>query len=550
MGFLRHKLTLIICTIWMLSLAISCGNRSGTSEEQTFYLNYSAGTVESLDPAFARNLYNMWTDHMLYNTLVETNERLELVPSLATRWTVSEDGLSYHFFLRDDVYFHDNDLFPGGKGRKMTAADVVYSFNRLIDPAIASSGAWIFNDRVAEELPFSAIDDTTLLIRLSAPFRPLPEILSMPYCSIVPREVAEKYGKDFARNPCGTGPFRFHYWDEGNVLVLRRNEQYWERDEQGTGLPYLKAVQIGFVDSKATEFFLFLQGKIDFVNNIDGSFKDLVLTKNGELKPEFSERIRLTKNVYLNTEYIGFLVDTNHHLLQQSALGNPLVRQAINYAIDKQKIIRYLKNGIGLPANAGFIPRGIPGHDSIGSFGYSYDPQKALQLLEQAGYPNGRGLPEFPILTPDNWADIVNFVVTQLQDVGIQARTEIIQANVLRQQMSKSEAPAFRAQWIADYPDAETFLAFFYGGNPAPPNYSRLQNRTFDRLYEQSMNEPDSVRRLLYRKMDSIAMREAPVIPLFYDQMLHFTQPYVSGFTSNPMNLIDLKRVRKENPQK
>src|SRR5690606_2196467 len=99
---------------------------------------------------------NMWSDHMLYNTLVETNEQLQVVPSLATRWTVSDDGLVYRFFLRNDVYFHDDKVFTGGKGRKMTAHDVVYSFNRLIDPHVASTGGWIFNDRVAQENTFTA----------------------------------------------------------------------------------------------------------------------------------------------------------------------------------------------------------------------------------------------------------------------------------------------------------------------------------------------------------------------------------------------------------
>ena len=527
------------------ALFFSCGTQNKNAE-RTFYLNYSAGTIESMDPAFAKNLYNMWTDHMLYNTLAETNEELEIVPSLATRWEVSQDGLRYRFYLRGDVYFQNNKAFPNGKGRKMTARDVVYSFNRLIDPKVASTGAWIFNDRVAAKNPFTAIDDTTVEIKLRAPFRPLPEILTMPYCSIVPEEVVAYWGKDYGQHPCGTGPFLFDYWDEGNVLVLKKNPHYWEKDEARNKLPYLDAVQISFVDSKATEFFLFLQKEVDFVNNIDGSFKDLVLTKNGELKKEFARKIRLTKRQYLNTEYIGFLLDSTNTILANAPTKNLLIRQAINYAIDRKKIARYFKNGAVTPATEGFIPKGMPGYDSGAQFGYHYNPKKSLQLLARAGFPNGRGLTSFTILTPDNWADIVNFVAAELQDVGIKAQVEIIQANILRQQMSKSEAVAFRAQWIADYPDAETFLAFFNSRFPAPPNYTRFQNSSFDRLYDQSMNEPDSIRRKMYRAMDSIAISNAPVIPLFYDQMLHFTQLDVEGFTANPMNLIDLKRVKKK----
>ncbi|HRO42046.1 MAG TPA: ABC transporter substrate-binding protein [Flavipsychrobacter sp.] len=541
-AFLLRTIQCVVFLSW--SLLLSCSQHK-EADKNIFYLNYSAGTIESIDPAFAKNLYNMWTDHMLYNTLVETNEELQVVPSLATHWVASADGLTYQFYLRNDVFFHDDKVFENGKGRKMTAHDVVYSFNRLVDPKVASTGAWIFNDRVAEKDPFVAINDTTLQIKLRTPFRPLPEILTMPYCSIVPKEAVEYWGKDFSQHPVGTGPFQFSYWDEGNVLVLKKNNRYWEKDAEGNQLPYLHAVQIGFVDSKATEFFLFLQGKVDFVNNIDGSFKDLVLSKNGALKKEFENKIVLTKRFYLNTEYIGFLVDSTNKLLSHSPTKNLLVRQAINYAIDRPKIARYFKNGSVVPATEGFIPRGMPGHDSTARFGYSYDPKKALKLLAKAGFPNGRGLSSFIILTPDNWADIVNFIATQLQDIGINAKVEIIQANILRQQMSKSEAIAFRAQWIADYPDAETFLAFFNSRFPAPPNYTRFNNEDFDKLYDASLNAPDTIRKKMYRSMDSIVMSHAPVIPLFYDQMLHFTQPNIEGFTANPMNLIDLKKVRK-----
>lgn len=546
MRSLCRKYVQALIALIAIVLVHGCSSPSKKADDKrVFRLNYSSGTLESIDPAFARNLYNMWTDHMVYNTLVESDEQLHLVPSLARRWDVSPDGLTYTFHLRGDVFFQDAPQFPGGHGRRMTAQDVVYSFNRIIDPSVASSGAWIFNDRVAAHGPFAATDDTTVQVRLRAPFRPLPQILSMPYCSIVPKEVVDYWGKDFSRHPCGTGPFQFHYWDEGNVLVLHKNPHYWERDSIGRRLPYMDAVQVSFADSKATEFFLFLQHRLDFVNGIDGSFKDLVLHKDGTVKKEYAAKLQLQKATYLNTEYIGFLTDTANDLMQAAPTRNVLVRRAINYAIDKKKIVTYFRNGIGLPALSGFIPAGMPGYDSSHSFGYHYDPKRSLQLLAKAGYPNGKGLGTLTILSPDNWSDVVNFIATQLQEVGIKTKVEIMQPNILRQQMSRSQAVAFRAQWIADYPDAETYLAFFYGPFPAPPNYTRFNNATFNKWYDESMNAPDSLRWQLYRRMDSLVISQAPVIPLFYDEMLHFLQPDISGFSSNPMNLIDIKRVRK-----
>jgi oligopeptide transport system substrate-binding protein len=540
---IQGKLIVVLLLLCMV-LVSSCQRASTGSQQKVFHLNMSSGNLESTDPAYAKDLYMMWSAHMLYNTLVETGDNLQLAPSLAKCWEVSEDRLTYTFYLRNDVYFHDAPQFQNGKGRRMTAHDVAYSLGRIIDPKVASYGAWIFNDRVADTNPFVAVNDTVFQLHLKAPFQPMLQILSMQYCSIVPREVVAHWGKDYRSHPCGTGPFQFKYWDEGNVLVLHRNPHYWERDNAGNQLPYIDAVQISFVDSKATEYFLFLQGKLDFVNGVDGSFKDLVLTKKGELKKEYEEKIQLHKSQYLNTEYIGFLTDTTNPLMQGAGTANVLVRQAMNYAVDRNKIVTYFRNGVGIPAYSGFIPQGLPGYDSTGSYGYTYNPKKALELLAQAGYPNGKGLPPFKILSPDNWADIVNFVATQLQDVGIPAGVEIIQPNILKQQMSRSQAIAFRGQWLADYPDAETYLAVFYSKLPAPPNYTRFNNEQYDKWYDEAMLQPDSIRPLWYRKMDSLAIRNAPLIPMFYDQILHFTQNRVTGLRSTAMNLIELKYVK------
>ncbi|HTO17237.1 MAG TPA: ABC transporter substrate-binding protein [Edaphocola sp.] len=533
-------------TAFLLSLLLflSCGNDKA-HQKTVFRLNQSGG-LESLDPAFAKNLSIMWNVHFLFNTLTEVNKNMEVVPSLAKNWELDHTGLHYTFHLHNNVFFHDNPVFPNGKGRKMTAFDVQYSFERLIDPKTASSGAWIFNDRVRKEHPFEAIDDTTLIIHLAEPFRPLPEILSMPYCSIVPKEVVAKWGKDFRSHPCGTGPFQFVYWDEGNTLVLHKNQNYWELDHQGNRLPYLDAVQISFNDTKATEFLLFRQGKLDFINGLDGSFKDLVLTKKGTLKKDFQNKFRLQKLVYLNTEYIGILMDPQSDLVKNSGLRFQKVRQAINYGIDRRKIVTYFRNGVGVPATTGFIPKGMPGTSNRISRVYDYNPQKAIALLEEAGFPNGKGLSPIILQCPDVSVDICNFVASQLNDLGIPVKVQVMQPGILRQEMSRSKAAFFKGQWIADYPDAETFLAFFYSKFPAPPNYTRFDNKRYDNMYLKSLQEIENSKRFkMYAQMDSMISEEAPVIPLFYDEMLHFTQNNIDGFEQNPLNIIDLKRVRK-----
>lgn len=534
--------------LWLLPAFITMAcQQVRTEKRQVFNYNESTG-IATLDPAFAKNQSIMWPVHQIYNTLVEIDSGLNLVPSVARSWNISEDRLTYTFHLRNDVYFHDNEAFTGGKGRRMTAADVAYSLQRIIDKHTASSGAWIFNDRVDTTEGFTAPNDSTFQLKLLRPFHPILGILSMQYCSIVPREVVEKYGKDFRRHPCGTGPFQFASWDEGEALILHKNPKYWERDSSGRSLPYLDAVKISFFDNKATEFLQFRQGGLSFVNDLDPSFKDEVLTKKGELRKQWEGKILLKKHPYLNTEYFGILVDEKNPLVQNSANGNRLVRQAMNHAINRRQLMMYMRNSIGIPAEAGFVPGGLPSRNTEMVKGYPYDPARAKQLLKQAGFPDGRGLPTVKLLTINIYADIASFVARQLEEVGIPVQVEVIQKSLLLEQTAKSQAQFFRGSWIADYPDAENYMAMFYSKNPAPPNYTRYKNPAFDQLYEKALLENnDSVRYQLYREMDQLVINDAPVIPIWYDMAFHLVQPNITGFYPNALNLLELRRARLVN---
>jgi peptide/nickel transport system substrate-binding protein len=475
---------------------------------------------------------------------VETNEQLEMIPSLARSWTISADRLTIDFLLRNDVVFHDHTAFPSGKGRKMVAADVVYSFRRLMDPKTASPGSWIFNNRVDPATGFVAVNDSVFRLRLLRPFVQVLGVLSNVYCSVVPKEVVEQYGTEFRRNPCGTGPFRFFVWEEGQSLILKKNETYFERDEQGNRLPYLDGIKVSFLDSKATEFLEFRQQRFDFINDIDPSFKDELLTKQGTLRKEWEGKVVLNKHSYLNIEYFGILVDSLNPLVQASPLRSKLIRQAINYAIDRRKLMLYLRNSIGTPAESGFVPPGLPSFDSAVVKGYSYQPEKAKALLKEAGWP-WADQPVIKLLTIPIYADLGSYIVRQLEDIGLKVQVEAVQKSLLLTQTSKQQALFFRASWIADYPDAENYLSVFYSKNPSPPNYTRFNNAIFDRLYEQSVMEPDdSIRYSLYQKMDQLVMNEAPVVPLWYDMVIHLVQPYVQNFHPTSLNVLELRKVQ------
>jgi peptide/nickel transport system substrate-binding protein len=407
------------------------------------------------------------------------------------------------------VFFHNNEAFKNGKGRKMTAGDIVYSLSRIMDKQTASSGAWIFNNRVDSANGFKAVNDTTFQLKLIRPFHPILGILSMQYCSIVPREVVEKYGKDFRSHPCGTGPFQLQFWEEGQALILHKNPNYFERDERGKRLPYLDAVKISFLDSKATEFLAFQQGELSFMNDIDPSFKDEVLTKKGELRKDWQQKIYMNKSPYLNTEYLGILVDEKNELLKNSPLKIKTVRQAINSSINRAKLTMYMRNSIGIPAEHGFVPAGLPSRNAETVTGYPYDPAKAQQLLKAAGFPNGKNFPVIKLLTIPIYADIGSFVAKQLEESGIKVQVEVVQKSLLLEQTAKSRALFFRGSWIADYPDAENYMAMFYSKNPAPPNYTQYKNPNFDALYEKAlMEENDSLRYQLYRQMDQVVRKQ------------------------------------------
>lgn len=537
---IRHLVSGILVSLILLS----CTSLRHT-DKKIFRYNESSG-LASLDPAFAKNKQVMWAVHQLYNTLIEIDSNMQMKPSLAHRWTISDDNLEFTFYLRNDVFFTDDACFANGKGRKLTAQDVEYSFKRIVDKNTASPGAWIFNNRVDSVNGFTAINDSTFRLRLIRPFQSILGILSMQYCSVIPREAVEMYKADFRRHPVGTGPFSFVAWEEGQALILKKNEHYFETDADGNRLPYLDGIKVSFYDSKATEFLEFQQDRLDFIDDIDPSFKDEVLTKTGNLKSTWLDKIELHKHPYLNIEYLGILVDDDNELVKNSPLRLQKIRQAINYGFNRRKMMLYLRNSIGIAAESGFVPAGLPSFDPVAVKGYYYDVARAKQLLAEAGFPEGKDLPAIKLLTIPIYGDLGTYIANELLQVGIKVEVEVVQKSLLMEQTSKSQALFFRGSWIADYPDAENYLSVFYSRNPAPPNYTRYRNPAFDALYESALSQKnDSLRYRLYQQMDRIVMNDAPVVPLWYDMAIHLVHLNIVNFYPNSLNLLELRQVKK-----
>jgi oligopeptide transport system substrate-binding protein len=418
----------------------------------------------------------------------------------------------------------------------------------LIDAKIGSSGSWIFSDKVAGKQSFVALNDSTFRITLKQPFPPMMSLLSSEYCVVVPHEVVDFYGKDFRSHPVGTGPFKCKYWKEGEVLVLLKNEKYWEKDSAGNSLPYLDAVRANFIPDKQTAFMSFIKKDLDFFNGINGSYRDDILTKSGRISKKYRGKFIMVTHPYLNTEYLGIIVDSSQAIMKNSPLRMLKIRQAINYAINRQSMVKYLRNSLCTPGTSGFIPEGMPGFDAKKVIGYSYDPDKARQLLAEAGFPNGKGLPEITLTTVSSYRDLIEYIQGELNQVGIKTRIEVMEGASLREQIAKNGVAFFRASWNADYPDGENYLSVFYSKNKSPygPNYTNFNSKAFDKLFTQSYQvSNDSTRYALYQQMDNLVMQQSPVVVLYYDKLVNLYQNNISGYSVNGMNLLALKRVRK-----
>ena len=522
----------------MLCLLLSACSSKGKADKDHLVFRYNEHkNIGSLDPAFSKDIADIWATHQLFNGLVQMDDQLNVQPCIAKNWTVTDSAKTYTFALRDDVFFHKHELFGTDSTRPVNANDFEYSFARLKDKSLASPGSWVLN-KVDN---FLAVNDSTFQIKLKQPFPAFLGLLTMKYCSVVPKEIVEHYGNDFRSHPIGTGPFKFKRWEENIKLVFRRNNFYFETDKKGNGLPYLEAVAITFLPDKQSEFLQFAQGNIDFVSGLDASYKDEILTSDGKLKKLYANDVHMIRGPYLNTEYLAFYMETEVEEYQAIKL-----RKAINTGFDRAKMMTYLRNGIGIPASGGFIPKGLPGFDD--SIGFTYQPDVAKQLISEFKSETGITNPEVTLTTTSNYLSFCEFIQRELQKIGLQVTVDVIPASSLKDAKANGQLDFFRASWVADYPDAENYLSLYYSENFAPngPNYTHYASEDFDALYEASYLETDpELRAQLYAKMDSLVMASAPIVPLFYDEVVRFTRKEVEGLGINATNLLELKSVRK-----
>lgn len=527
-----------LSSIILMGLLWSCQSNSNEqfTVKDVFRYNESSD-IKTLDPAYAKNQAHIWVCNQIYNSLVQLNQNLEVVPSIAHSWSIDSSATIYTFNLRKDVVFYDAQ---NKKDIPLTAQDVEFSLNRLRSKTLAAPGSWILNS--VKENGIQVLNDFTVQITLSNPNPAFLSLMSMQYASILSQSVYDTKGEDYFKNPVGTGPYYFKFWEDKVKMVLRKNPSYFEKDENGNQLPHLEAVSIRFLPDKHSAFLEFVKGNLDFVSGIDASYKDEVLSKEGKLKEKYKGKIKLLKQDYLNTEYLAFLVDSTSFY----PYTDVNFRKAVNFGFDRQLMMKHIRNGIGIPAENGFIPKGLLAFEQNHKYHY-YNADSVQYYLKKANYVEN-GSPEITLHTNNSYLDLCEYIQNSLNGFGIKTKVTVHPSSTLRQLISKQKVQFFRASWIADYPDAENYLSLFYGKNKAPngPNYSHFSNDHFDENYEISRSIPEHSKRIInYKELQKLIMKESPVVSLYYDEVYVFTQNNLRGLNTNAMNLLNIKFFTK-----
>ncbi len=558
----------------LLALALALGACQSEAPEAIreggFFYNEPDG-LNTLDPARMGYRAAIWVGTQLFNGLVELDTTGAIVPSLARRWTVDSTGTRWTFVLRDDVWFHEDSCFGSRRTRRVVASDVKFSFERICDARTKSTGVWVLRDKIAGAAAFfeataagketpkgisgiRVLNDSTVEIQLVKPFAPFLALLTMPYCFIVPREAVEFYGDRFFQHPVGTGPFRFGRWREDVELVLYRNDRYFERDGQGRQLPYLDSIVVTFLKDTKSEFLLFQQGKLDFLSAIDPAFQPQLFDENGHLRSEY-RHWQLYQAPAYSIEYYGFLLDTTFAAARRLPFAHSrALRQALNYAVDREALVRYVLRGKGIPAHFGILPPGFPGFDSTVQ-GYRYDPQRVRQLLAEAGFPDGKGLPEFTLQLgqSERTMAVAEAVQEQWRKFGIRVKLRQVDFPQHLEMVRTGKLAFWRTSWIADYPDPENFLALFYSPFFAPygPNTTHFAHPVVDSLYERALSPllSPQQRFQIYHQMEKIVLAEAPWVFLYYNVIQRLAQPWIRGFFVDGSDRLLLKYVWKQQGQ-
>lgn len=552
---------------------------------------YRAEAFKSLDPLMQFDQASNELLSNVYDTLVQYDylqRPYALQPNLLTKMPeLSEDGLTYSFELRDDVFFHDDPCFPGGKGRKMNADDVIYSIERFADANVnvrsysllqgVIAGMDEFREQTAKlgkgtdygKLDISGVnkvDDRHFTIKLTVktPLALFPFATSM--LGIVPREAVVKYGRDFENHPVGSGPFIIRQLARRGTIILEKNPRYHgvypsagaPGDDAlgllaaaGKKLPLLDRIELPLIEEPQPRMLKFMSGQLDWVPIDRDNFSKLAFKddKGFHLQPEYAGKFVLYAEPDLRTEF--FVFNSKDPLVGK----NKKLRQAIAHAMDVRAYVDQILNGRAELLTT-IVPIPIAGsqHD-VPSQWYTKDLARAKQLLAEAGYPGGKGLP--PIVIEERASNTdsrqrFEFLRAELAQIGIVAQPNFQTFSAFLQRVEAGNFQISEEAWGADYPDAENFYQLVYSKNKAPgPNHGAYNNPEYDRLYEQIRAMPNGPERFaLFAKLNDILREELPLLFTYNLARVGLHQPWLKNFKRNimidvPFKYLDIDSAAK-----
>lgn len=560
----------------------SCSNdKDGRSENAEALVEakggkYSGGIFKYNEAEFLKNLFpHNITDatsyriaSQVYEGLMKfTQDSLHLTNGLAESYTIDESKTVYTFKLRKGVMFHDNACFPEGKGRELTAEDVKYCFSLLCTSnpqqnqgfsmfqGILKGADAYYEATVGGKKPefdvegIKVIDPLTIQFTLIEPNSIFLYNLARPFTFVFAKEAYEKYGQEMRVKAVGTGPFVISSVDEGTSVNLLRNPNYYLKDEDGTQLPYLNGISVKFLKDRKIELIEFKKGNFHMMYRLPTDFiidiEEQSVKKTGEYG-----MYELQKNPEMAVHFLSFAN-------QGKMFNNVNLRKAISFGIDRKMILDKVLDGEGdAPGFWGITPINVfPDYDAKSITGYTLNLDSANYYLKKAGFKNGADVPKIVLeLNSDGGRNeaVANEVRTQLKNnLNITIETNVVTTATLIDNMIGGKADLFRVGWIADYPSPENFLWYLYGKNvPASastssyPNMARYKNSTFDNLYEQGLKAQSTAEAYKYfLAAEKVAMSEAPIVVLWYDEAYRLMQPTVKNFPNNAMQYRDFTHV-------
>ncbi len=535
----------------------SCSNRGGLDGKTKFLRRPLGGKGQSMDPHRQFDAYSSEVVVLLFDSLFMTHflkRPLEFVPNLAADMPeFSKDGKEMRIRLREDVKFQDADCFPGGKGRALVADDVVYSLTRFSDPFVNANsyslieglivglddarkkmeklgeGKYKYADFPVEGL--QAVDSHTVVIRLTRSTKVPMQVMAKSITSIVPRECVEKYGEDFQFHPVGTGPFKLKYTNRIGDVWMVKNPDYHlvypsegepgdaEKgllQDAGKRLPLVDELYMPVVAEAQPQVLKFSRGYFDWIGLDSDSVRRMARrTPDGGF--ELQEKYQKDLNIYAAKDSSSYWIAIN---LKNPVLGkNVKLRQALGIALDRQKYVDDVLNGRGVVLDS-IVPETIGSNAAqLGVKWPAHDLARAKKLLEEAGHPEGKGLPIFKFLLSSggNAQRQFEFIRRSLAEAGIKIELNTMPYASFLKKIEEGDFDLTICGWGADYPDAENFTSLLTTlARSQGQNYGNYANKRYDELSDLTkITPPGPQREAYFKEMAELVVSEVPVIPLF-----------------------------------